>query len=70
MTDRETVREWLKRLPKASDEYIARKTGIPVEDVAEHAGILIETGGIKVRHRAVTIISYALHDLTCAALLL
>ena len=42
MNDREKVREFLRQLPKASDEYIAKKTDIPADEVAEHVGILTE----------------------------
>ena len=47
MNDREKVRTWLERFPQSSDAYIAKKTGLSVEDVAEHAGILIETSVLE-----------------------
>ena len=45
MTDRDRIREFLERLPKASDEYLAQKLSIPVEEVSEHVGILTHGGG-------------------------
>ena len=40
--DREKVREIIERFPAVSDGFVAKRTGLDVEDVAEHVGILRE----------------------------